>query len=171
MLYYLAWLVLQPWKFFLDFDGVRNIRQKKGPIVVISSHQSWCDPWQIGIFFSFTRAINTFAKKEFFCPFMSLSEFNISKKLPRVVRVIIKMLIPILVPIVVWGSKTIMVDKKNEKNPMNLRALKKAFKLLGENKIVGIFPRGTIFKTDYVNESFVRLAVRTTKIMAKRLEL
>jgi 1-acyl-sn-glycerol-3-phosphate acyltransferase len=167
MLYYVAWLILQPLKIFLNAQGLNNItllvnyfldqglEGAQVGMIVTANHKSALDPWKIGIFLPFKWAVRWFAKKELFHPLSAAKEFN-------------PWLAPFtcwIVPCIVRYSLTIIVDKVKVRARENILALRLAQSLLEAGKIIGIFPRGTIYETDEVNSSFVSLAIRTNSII------
>lgn len=146
MLYYFAWLLLQPWKLFLRVKGAENIPKKRCKMIVIASHNGELDPWRIGIYLPFVSVVHWFAKKEFFTVREARNEFN-------------WFLAP-FVAFIVRYSSTIAVDKNNEAAPINRSAIRDAMRILKKERILGIFPRAKIGEKEYVNPNFIGLAMK-----------
>lgn len=151
MLYYVAWLLLQPWKLFLKVEGLENIPKKTCKMIVIASHNGELDPWRIGIYLPFRSVVHWFAKEEFFSVRKAAREFN-------------WFLAP-FASLIVRNSQAIPVDKNNESAPINRSAIKVAMQLLKKNKILGIFPRAKIGERIYVNSNFIGLAIKTNALI------
>ncbi|MDD5652084.1 MAG: lysophospholipid acyltransferase family protein [Candidatus Moranbacteria bacterium] len=146
MLYYIAWLLLQPCKLLMIVEGLENIPKTKIKMLVIASHNGKLDPWRIGIHFPFRLAIYWFGRKEFFNIREAAKEFN--------------WLAAPFVALVVRFSLTIPVNR-DENDPINIAAIKKAIRLLKQEDLVGVFPRAKTGEREYVNANFVRLALKT----------
>lgn len=151
MLYYIAWLILQPWKLFLQVEGLKNIPKKKCKMIVIASHNGELDPWRIGIHLPFKSVVHWFAKKEFFTVQEAAGEFN--------------WLLAPFVTLIVRKSQTIPVDKNNEAASINRSAIREAMRLLKSDEILGIFPRAKIGEQEYVNPNFIGLAIKTNALI------
>lgn len=167
MLSHVAWIILRilypiaySWRLekTIDFDTLG-----RSGVLLLSNHQSLCDPWKIGPLLPFGRQVHWFAAAELFAIRGAYQLYREDK------GPITSIFLACLAFVLVRYSLTIPIER--EKRGTNRRSLLAAKKLLEQGRVVGIFPEGGVDRGAILDPTLIKLAIKTgARILPVRLD-